>query len=240
MVGFVSPDFGQRMPDVRYAVSVLSRMMGQNERECTVCGHRGRFMAAGHPPRYDARCPVCRSLERHRLLMLAFERLKLIEPGKRVLHFAPEPVLRDYLKARAGEYKTADLAPGRADFVLNIEALDLPDEDFDIVIVNHVLEHVDDAKALAELYRVLTPGGILVATVPIIEGWDTSYENAAITSETDREIHIGQNDHVRYYGRDLRERIRAAGFSLGEFVGSGDEVVRYGLLRGERVFIGRK
>lgn len=225
---------------MRYAASVLSRMMGQIEHECTVCGYKGRFVAAGHPPRYDARCPECRSLERHRLLMLAFERFNLIEQGKRVLHFAPEPVLRDYLKGRAGEYRTADLAPGRADFKLNIEALDLPDESFDIVIVNHVLEHVDDAKALAELYRILAPGGILVATVPIIEGWDVSYENAAITSKADREIHFGQNDHVRYYGRDLRDRIGTAGFSLDEFVGSGVEVVRYGLLRGERVFIGRK
>ncbi|MBC7103714.1 MAG: methyltransferase domain-containing protein [Parvibaculum sp.] len=225
---------------MRYAASVLSRMMGQIEHECTVCGYNGRFVAAGHPPRYDARCPECRSLERHRLLMLAFDRFHLIEEGKRVLHFAPEPVLQDYLRGRAGEYKTGDLAPGRADFELDIEALDLPDESFDIVIVNHVLEHVDDAKALAELYRILAPGGILISTVPIIEGWDVSYENAAITTKADREIHFGQNDHVRYYGRDLRDRIRTAGFSLDEFVGSGLEVVRYGLLRGERVFIGRK
>jgi len=93
IVGFVSPDFGQRMPDVRYAASALSRMIGQTGHEYTVCGYEGRFKVVGHPPRYDARCPACRSLERRRLLILAFERLNLIEQGKRVLHFAPEPVL---------------------------------------------------------------------------------------------------------------------------------------------------
>jgi len=55
-----------------------------------------------------------------------------------------------------------------------------------------------------------------------------------------RELHFGQSDHIRYYGRDFRDRFRDVGFTLREFVGTGEEAVTYSLLRGERVFIGEK
>jgi predicted SAM-dependent methyltransferase len=109
-----------------------------------------------------------------------------------------------------------------------------------VIVANHVFEHVDDSLALPELFRVLTPGGVLIITVPLVEGWDSTYENAAVTSRADRHAHFGQYDHVRYYGRDFRDRVRRSGFSLSEFTSTGDQCVRYGLLRGERVFFGSK
>jgi predicted SAM-dependent methyltransferase len=84
------------------------------------------------------------------------------------------------------------------------------------VICNHVLEHVDDRKALTEIMRILAPGGMLVASVPIIEGWDTTYEDVAIKDPEDRALHFGQSDHVRWYGRDFRDRLKAAGFEISE------------------------
>jgi SAM-dependent methyltransferase len=120
---------------------------------------------------------------------------------------------------------------------LNLENIDLSDSSFDVIIANHVLEHVDDAAALTELKRVLTPKGRLLLTVPVIEGWDITYEDAAIVAPGDRAAHFGQWDHLRFYGRDIRQRISAAGFDLQEFVASGDEVVRFGLSRGERLFL---
>jgi hypothetical protein len=45
---------------------------------------------------------------------------------------------------------------------------------------------------------------------------------------------------VRYFGRDVRTRIQAAGFSLEEFTAEEPLVHRHGLVRGEKVFVARK
>ena len=124
--------------------------------------------------------------------------------------------------------------------MLNLENIELPDASVDVVVANHVLEHVDDHRALGELFRILRPGGRLIATVPIVEGWERTYEDPTIDDPARRAAHFGQWDHVRYYGRDFRERITGAGFTLQEFAATGDQAVRHSLLRGERVFIGLK
>ena len=62
------------------------------------------------------------------------------------------------IKLLAKTYRTADIKPGRADMVLNIEAVDLLDRSFDCIVCSHVLEHVNDRKALAEMFRLLRPG----------------------------------------------------------------------------------
>ena len=76
--------------------------------------------------------------------------------------------------------------------------------------------------------------------IPIVEGWDISYENPTIVDSERRALHFGQMDHVRYYGRDIRERLKAAGFVVAEYTAFGEECVRYSLLRGEKVFVCRK
>jgi len=225
---------------MKYRTAVLARLGGVVERACPLCLTKGRFRAFGHPPRYDAECPGCTSLERHRLLYLAIETEGALRPEAEVLHFAPEMAIRPYIKSRVARYVTADLEANRGDLALNLEDIALPEGSFDIVIANHVLEHVNDRASLSELHRILRPKGLLVATVPLIEGWGTTYENDRIASAADRELHYGQWDHVRFYGRDFRDRIRAAGFELSEFAATGEDVVRFGLLRGECVFFGRK
>lgn len=223
-----------------YAASVLDNFAGGTEQRCPCCGQRGRFTAFGHPPRYGARCAGCESLERHRLLVLMDQRHALIHPGDRLLHFAPEPVLERYLRGRTASYVSADIAQGRADRVENIETLSMPARSFDVVVCSHVLEHVDDERALSELSRVLAPGGRVLCMVPMIEGWDQTYENQAVSTGRERAQHFGQGDHVRYYGRDVRERIRAAGFELTEHTALGADSVEFGLLRGEKVFVATK
>ena len=234
--------FKNMIKDIQYIVVTILNIFGNSEwkKTCPCCGHIGKFKTSGQPPRYGSKCPRCESLERHRLMFLANEQYHFFD-DRHVLHFAPEQVVTNYVKKRAAKYLSADLSNNRADTILNIEAIDLPDETWDVVICSHVLEHVDDNKSLQELYRVLKTGGILILMIPIIEGWECTYENPAIVTEKDREKHFGQADHVRWYGKDVRERVTTAGFCIEkEYTCTGEDAVNYGLLRGEKVFICRK
>ena len=82
-----------------------------------------------------------------------------------------------FIKPICQEYVTADLQPRGVDIKLDIEALDLKDSRFEIVVCSHVLEHVDDRRALSELYRVITPSGFALLMFPVVEGWATTYED---------------------------------------------------------------
>lgn len=171
--------------------------------------------------------------------MLADQRGQLIADGADVLHVAVDPILRDRIRPRCRRYVTLDLFHP-ADVQEPLERTSFPDASFDHVICCHVLEHVDDRRALREVFRVLRPKGTMLVMVPVVEGWDATYENAAVESPRERELHFGQGDHVRYYGRDLRARIRDAGFQLSEATAEGPDVVTFGLLRGEKLFIASK
>jgi SAM-dependent methyltransferase len=224
----------------RYLRKAIKGVLGQHPRECPLCGYQGMFMNFGTPPRFDVVCPRCRSHPRQRLLKLIQEREGLIPPHAEILHFAPERTLKPMIAAAGPKrYVTADLKEG-LDLRLNIEKIDLPDSSFDVVICSHVLEHVDDRRALSELHRVLRPSGRAILMVPIIEGSERTYEDSAITSWHDRKLHFGGGTHARQYGRDFRDRVKAAGFALHEYCADDYEPVRFSLVRGERVFVGTK
>jgi SAM-dependent methyltransferase len=157
-----------------------------------------------------------------------------------LLHFAPERGLGALIKPLAKSYISADITKGRAEKQIDIENMAFDDQSFDVVLCSHVLEHVDDRKALEEIHRVLRPGGYALIMLPLVEGWARTYENPAISTADDRALHFGQHDHVRYYGSDVRNRIKAAGFELSEFTPDGREVAEYGLLAGEKLFIARR
>lgn len=226
---------------LRFLRRSFKYLFGMSPRQCPICGFEGRFLPESWPPVMDAICPGCGSSPRHRLFQLLQDRQGVITSACEVLHFAPErSVARTVRKAAPARYTTADLYRGTVDLKLDIEKIDLPDASFDRVICSHVLEHVDDRKAIAELHRILRPGGILLAMVPLVEGWDHTYEDPAVTSKRDRWHRYGGWTHVRYYGRDFRERLGEAGFSVGEFTAVEPDVDRHGLIRGEKVFLARK
>jgi len=215
---------------------------GKTRRVCPICGYEGRFSPVRHKP--EIWCPCCDSRPRHRLLKLWMDRemtLPAQETGgrARVLHFAAEPWVRDWLEARGADYVTADIND-KFELKLDITAMDLPAASFDMVIANHVLEHVADRAALAEMFRILKPGGQAVITVPMIEGWDQTHEDPSLATEEELRLHYGDPTHLRFYGRDVRARIRAAGFDLDEYVAVEPDVSTHALHRGERIFIGLK
>lgn len=236
---FSTPEARWRRHLIAETIKGLKDRARPQVRECPICANRSLFYATGWPVRPEATCPSCHSLERHRLLSLWLSANPSEIQGKSVLHFAAEGFAGAMFRPLAAEYVTADLEQGR-DLVLDIEKLDLPDGRFDVVVNSHVLEHVDAVKALEEIHRVLKAGGLAITMLPLIEGWSRTYENPAVITPEDREAHFGQSDHVRYFGADFREMAANAGFVVDEFTAIEPDVGKYGLLRGEKVFLLRK
>ncbi|MDR3530001.1 MAG: methyltransferase domain-containing protein [Rhodopila sp.] len=176
------------------------------------------MISVGHPPRWDARCANCGSRERHRLLWLWItegggNRLA----GKRILHFAPEKALRRALRDNR-EYESADLHQPHVTHQVDITRLPLADGTYDVVIANHVLEHVDDDRqAMQELFRVLRPGGTALLTVPVNPSRQETYEDPAITTPALRQAHFNAPDHRRFYGLDFADRLTSVGFQISTF-----------------------
>ena len=138
----------------------------------------------GNTLRPNALCPGTLSLERHRLLWLYLERKTgFLSQKLKVLHVAPEQVFYHKFKPfKHWEYTTTDLHSPLADVKADICNLPFPDDQYDLILCNHVLEHIpDDLKAMAELYRVLKNDGILIAQVPLDEESEKTFEDDTIT-----------------------------------------------------------
>lgn len=189
-----------------------------NKVECPVCGkHFRKFLPYGYGKAMDNRlCPYCLSLERHRLIWLYLkQRSNFFEAPLKVLHFAPEqPFLKRFKALKNLDYTTADLDSPIADLHLDVTNIDLPDDQYDVVICNHVLEHVNDVnKAFSEIKRILKPGGWAILMVPINPDVDT-WEDPSITDPEERKRCFGQYDHVRQFGRDYAQVLEKAGFTV--------------------------
>lgn len=190
-------------------------------RRCPICGsQRRRFMPYGYVrSREDALCPRCLSLERHRMIWLWISRNTTLEEHRpRLLHIAPEvSLMREFRRVYSGteQYTTADLESPLADMHFDIQQIPLNAESVDVVICNHILEHVeDDRKAMREIYRVLSHGGWAVMLVPEDRGRATTFEDDTITDPQQRTALFGQYDHRRVYGRDYDARLCEAGFRV--------------------------
>ncbi len=203
---------------------------------CQVCGARVRrylpegfdlpvlreldVVGAQHRP--GRTCPVCRSDSRTRLAWLYLSReVNLLDRAARVLHVAPEIGLYAHFASSPNiDYEPGDLEPELYPWAQRLRRIDLaalpyPDADFDVVIANHVLEHVaDDSRALAEIRRVLRPGGWAMLAAPIALALDCTREDPAATTPEARERLYGQSDHRRLYGRDFAARLARAGFEV--------------------------
>ena len=205
-------------------------------RFCPVCGKSSsRFRAFGLVPRADAQCTHCGALERHRLLWFYLTNQTDLFDGwaKKMLHVAPERCFESRLRKRLGKnYLTADLLNPRAMIKMDITDIQYPDGTFDVIYCSHVLEHVpDDHRAMQEFHRVLKPDGWAILLVPIMA--EKTFEDASIVEPAARLKAFGQEDHVRKYGPDYVERLRAVGFKvkvthIGDLIGK-EDAIRMGL-----------
>jgi SAM-dependent methyltransferase len=191
-------------------------------------------------------CYNCGSSDRERLIYLYLkdERDFLTAPqGRSVLHIAPEKRLsKAFLGLGFGRYECGDLfTPGyrHPDHVRNMNVMELPFEDdlFDLVLCNHVLEHIEqDDVAMAELHRVLAPGGFAILQVPISRNSAETLEDFTVTDPVDRERTFGQFDHVRIYGQDYVDRLAHNGFTV-QRVKLDDTYGRFGVNPDEELFV---
>jgi SAM-dependent methyltransferase len=163
-------------------------------------------------------CPrcACTDRDRHVWLYMNAAGLPAQLAGASVLHIAPERHLEPLIEAcRPARYVRGDLFPSRPNQVrVDIEALQFDDASFDLIVCNHVLEHVaDPAQALAELQRCLKPGGLLIAQTPYSPLLKSSFElNFSPAPAEFAKIYFGQADHVRLFGADIASHFHAAGF----------------------------
>jgi SAM-dependent methyltransferase len=188
-----------------------------NNVECPVCGsHYRKFLSYGyHDVRKNALCPRCLSLERHRLIWLFLkEKTTFFTEPQNVLHIAPEQCFEEqFRKLKNLTYVTADLESPIADYKCDVQKMPFRDNSFDVVICNHVLEHVDDdILAMREILRVMKPSAYAVILVPVDFSRKETYEDASITSPKERAVHFLQYDHKRLYGTDFPLRLKKVGF----------------------------
>ena len=203
-----------------WAVPIMGIAYLGRGRECPLCGSRRRkFMPYGYvTSREDALCPRCLALERHRMIWLWITRhTDLLERRPRLLHIAPEVSLMRHFKRHYKDcrerYTTADLESPLADMHFDVQHIPMEARSIDVVICNHLLEHVvNDRLALSELYRILKPGGWGIMLVPEDRSRATTFEDDTITDAKERTRLFGQYDHRRVYGSDYDLRLAEAGF----------------------------
>ncbi|MCC8358520.1 class I SAM-dependent methyltransferase [Salinimicrobium sediminilitoris] len=204
----------------------LEREYAGNEVTCNICDHQYRiFEPFKNVP--NEKCTNCGSMKRHRLLFQYLNgETELFREKKeklKLLHFAPEKAFYDIFSKRPDiEYFPCDIDPGMYKFNRNtqiyeidITSIDFKSETFDIILCNHVLEHIiDDKKAMTELFRVMKKSGWGIFQVPIAFNREKTYEDFSKITPEERYAAFGQIDHVRWYGLDYPRRLESAGFKV--------------------------
>jgi len=206
------------------------------------------FMPYGYEsPRENVLSPSTLSLERHRLLWLYLKKeTDFFSAPLKILHFAPEQAFyKRFRKLKNLDYTTTDLNSPLADVKADICNLPFENETFDVILCNHVLEHIpDDTKAMSEMHRVLKKGGWGIFQIPQDLKRDKTFEDDTITDKKERTKIFGQYDHVRIYGRDYFDKLRSVGFTVEEVDYTASlptsDIERYRLAKGEIIPLVRK
>lgn len=198
---------------------VFAQLNKGNEVQCPVCKHSyKKFLPYGRIARPNALCPNCMALERHRLMWLFLEnKTDFFSAPLKVLHVAPEHCFIERFEALNNlEYITADIESPLAKVKMDVHDIPFPENSFDVVFCNHVLEHVeDDLKACSEFNRVLKPDGWGILQSPVYN-LEKTLEDKTVTDPAEREKLFGQRDHVRKYGNDYAARLRKSGLAIEE------------------------
>lgn len=250
----------------RKLLKLISRSNLKEKHLCLICNHRlGVFLPYRRGQRSvpllmhtlevvgsdveNFECPWCGAHDRERHLLMYMRATSLFETISKIsiLHFAPERGLSRLISATIPvHYIKCDLYPQTSDIEkINILSIPYPEESFDLVIANHVLEHVaNDLAALAEVYRVLKPGGYAILQTPYSTKLHYTWSDPGIDTDKARLQAYGQEDHARLFGRDIFERFRSVG--LESYVSTHNQLLqeydpgKYGVNEKEPFFLFRR
>jgi SAM-dependent methyltransferase len=217
------------------------RTRGRGLLHCNLCGWQGGFLQRGPDPA-QRHCPRCKSANRHRLILWYLEHASLLRPATQVLHVAPEAALAARLQ-QGRHYESCDLIRADVDHRLDLQSAIVAADRYDLIVINHVLEHVpDDRAVLGNLRRMLAPGGLCLITVPMRPSGGATDEELGPLSPQARRARFGQDDHLRLYGLDLLDRMATAGLQVSLFTSAeaDQRAVSRHSMQDETLFLGRR
>lgn len=202
----------QNIPQAQSDITPL-----QHEEFCPFCQHTSVFLPCGMDnPSSHGSCPFCSSLERDRVAYYIYQVafLSQIRPLK-VLHLAPEKCTYGLLRKQHNlEYTCMDLCPENFPWAENIEKRDAlhttyPDHYYDVIIANHLIEHIPEKEFFTEMKRIMEPDAVLIISTPVYWDQAETLDNPEFAqTPEDRKHYFGQADHIRKYGADVVSRFQ--------------------------------
>jgi SAM-dependent methyltransferase/polysaccharide pyruvyl transferase WcaK-like protein len=168
--------------------------MGSPAPSCPICGGTefgsgpgGRMSRTGRPPR----CATCGALERHRIFRLIFDGIR--SPAFRSLSCLMFSRDQSVATSWFGHHEYSIFGGNNS---LDLQRIERPDASYDVVVCNHVLEHVADYRsALRELVRITRPGGFVFLSVPTPISREKTNDWGFPRAD--------QHGHFRIFGRDI-------------------------------------
>lgn len=209
---------------------------------CPICVKSKKTFYTGLFPWISLVCSGCLSISRHRLIINYLKKKNNLNK-KKIIHFAPEQSLSRYINKnyKIQKYDKVDLIPNKEIAKINIENINKSYyNNYDLVICNHVLEHVNFIKAILNLKKIVKKNGLILLTFPIVDSWEKNYINKKIKNHYDRTLHFRQFDHIQLFGREIEKYLADNKFSFTKYIASGEEAVKFGLIQGETLFILKK
>ena len=194
------PNFIEMFKKIRYL------LYKGKSKYCPCCGgYFRKFLPTGAKYRSSAQCPRCRSLERHRLILLYLKyKTNFFTKSLKVLYVAPKEILQTIFKKMSNlDFVSIDLDSPLAMIKMDITNLQFEDNFFNVILCSHVLEHIkEDLVAMKELFRVLKPNGWAIIQAPIDYNRKKTFEDPNVILPKDRRCLFGEENHFRIYGQD--------------------------------------
>lgn len=145
---------------------VLTKSVTNNEVKCNICG--GSEFDFGPNKRLSRTkklpcCKNCGSAERHRVFRHTHQKLREYLP----YHLYSGLQISKDLSVESEWFKNYELSIYGGQNSIDLQNIERDTESYDVVICNHVLEHIEnDLRALKELFRIFSKDGLLQISVP--------------------------------------------------------------------------